>query len=91
MLAWPHSGFHVHDGVWVAADDHEFAVYLLISRFGVDRPLPNPTPPRSANASIPWRRIPTPTTTYVWLAVLMAEVKPRWEALVEWERSTLGS
>ncbi len=21
MLAWPHSGFHVHDGVWVAADD----------------------------------------------------------------------
>ena len=19
MLAWPHSGFHVHDGVWVAA------------------------------------------------------------------------
>ncbi len=28
MLAWPHSGFHVHDGVWVAADDHEFAVRL---------------------------------------------------------------
>ncbi len=25
MLAWPHSGFHVHDGVWVAADDREFA------------------------------------------------------------------
>ena len=21
LLAWPHSGFHVHDGVWVAADD----------------------------------------------------------------------
>ncbi len=21
MLAWPHSGFHVHDGVWVVADD----------------------------------------------------------------------
>ncbi len=28
MLAWPHSGFHVHDGVWVAADDHEFTVRL---------------------------------------------------------------
>ena len=28
MLAWPHSGFHVHDGVWVAADDREFAVRL---------------------------------------------------------------
>ncbi len=26
MLAWPHSGFHVHDGVWVAADKREFAV-----------------------------------------------------------------
>ncbi len=23
MLAWPHSGFHVHDGVWVAAEDRE--------------------------------------------------------------------
>ncbi len=28
MLAWPHSGFHVHDGVWVAAADREFAVRL---------------------------------------------------------------
>ncbi len=28
MLAWPHSGFHVHDGVWVAADNREFAVRL---------------------------------------------------------------
>jgi hypothetical protein len=28
MLAWPHSGFHVHDGVWVAADDKEFTVRL---------------------------------------------------------------
>ncbi len=28
MLAWPHSGFHVHDGVWVAAEDREFAVRL---------------------------------------------------------------
>ncbi len=28
MLAWPHSGFHVHDGVWVAADGREFAVRL---------------------------------------------------------------
>ncbi len=26
MLAWPHSGFHVHDGVW--AEDREFAVRL---------------------------------------------------------------
>ena len=28
MLAWPHSGFHVHDAVWVAADDKEFTVRL---------------------------------------------------------------
>ncbi len=28
MLAWPHSGFHAHDGVWVAAEDREFAVRL---------------------------------------------------------------
>ena len=28
MLAWPHSGFHVHDGVWVATADREFAVRL---------------------------------------------------------------
>ncbi len=28
LLAWPHSGFHVHDGVWAAADDKEFAVRL---------------------------------------------------------------
>ena len=28
MLAWPHSGFHVHDGVWVAAEDKEFTVRL---------------------------------------------------------------
>jgi hypothetical protein len=28
MLAWPHSGFHVHDGVCVAADDREFTVRL---------------------------------------------------------------
>jgi len=28
MLAWPHSGFHVHDGVCVAADDKEFTVRL---------------------------------------------------------------
>ncbi len=28
MLAWPRSGCHVHDGVWVAADDREFAVRL---------------------------------------------------------------
>ncbi len=28
MLAWPHSGFHVHDGVWIAAEDREFAVRL---------------------------------------------------------------
>ena len=28
MLAWPHSGFHVHDAVWVAADDCEFTVRL---------------------------------------------------------------
>jgi hypothetical protein len=28
MLNWPHSGFHVHDGVWAAADDTEFTVRL---------------------------------------------------------------
>jgi hypothetical protein len=28
MLAWPHSGFHVHDGVWVPADDRTFATRL---------------------------------------------------------------
>ena len=28
MLAWPHSGFHVHDGVRVAADERDFAVRL---------------------------------------------------------------
>ncbi len=28
MLAWPHSGFHVQDGVWVAADDRELAERL---------------------------------------------------------------
>ena len=28
MLAWPHSGFHVHDEVWVTADDKEFTVRL---------------------------------------------------------------
>ncbi len=26
MLAWPHSGFHVHDAVRVAAEDRDFAV-----------------------------------------------------------------
>ncbi len=28
MLAWPHSGFHVHDGVCVAAHERDFAVRL---------------------------------------------------------------
>jgi hypothetical protein len=28
MLAWPHSGFHVHDGVRVGADERDFAVRL---------------------------------------------------------------
>ena len=28
MLAWPHSGFHGHDGVWVQADDRTFATRL---------------------------------------------------------------
>ena len=31
MLAWPHSGFHVHDGVWVAADDRELAVRMALT------------------------------------------------------------
>ncbi len=25
MLQWPHPGFHVHDSVWVSADDRPFA------------------------------------------------------------------
>lgn len=29
MLAWPHSGFHVHDGVWVPAEDRPFALEFL--------------------------------------------------------------
>jgi hypothetical protein len=28
MLAWPNSGFHVHDAVWAAAEDKEFTVRL---------------------------------------------------------------
>jgi hypothetical protein len=28
FLAWPHSGFHVHDAVWASADDKEFTVRL---------------------------------------------------------------
>jgi hypothetical protein len=28
MLQWPHSGFHVHDAVWVDQDDHAFAQRL---------------------------------------------------------------
>jgi len=28
MLAWPHSGFHVHDGDWVPAEDRAFATRL---------------------------------------------------------------
>ena len=37
MLAWPHSGFHVHDGVWVAAADRAFAVRL--ARYCVRNPV----------------------------------------------------
>ena len=28
MLAWPHSGFHVHNAVWVPEDDRAFAIRL---------------------------------------------------------------
>jgi hypothetical protein len=28
MLAWPHSGFHVHDAVWVPDGDMAFALRL---------------------------------------------------------------
>jgi hypothetical protein len=31
MLARPHSGFHVHDGVWVPAEDRAFAARLARS------------------------------------------------------------
>jgi hypothetical protein len=37
MLAWPHSGFHVHDAVWAAADDKEFTVRL--ARYCARNPL----------------------------------------------------
>ena len=36
MLNWPHSGFHAHDGVWVAADDKEFTVRLAFGRMEYD-------------------------------------------------------
>jgi hypothetical protein len=31
MLQWPHSGFHVHDSVWIAEDDRPFALRLARS------------------------------------------------------------
>ena len=31
MLAWPHSGFHVHDGVWASAEDKEFKTTTMSS------------------------------------------------------------
>ena len=37
MLNWPHSGFHVHDGVWASADDKEFTVRL--ARYGARNPV----------------------------------------------------
>jgi hypothetical protein len=37
MLAWPHAGFHVHDGVRAAADDIAFTVRL--ARYGARNPL----------------------------------------------------
>lgn len=37
MLHWPHSGFHVHDAVWVAADDRAFAQRL--ARYGARNPV----------------------------------------------------
>ncbi len=37
MLNWPHSGFHAHDEVWVAADDTEFAVRL--ARYSARNPV----------------------------------------------------
>ncbi len=56
MLAWPHSGFHVHDGVWVAAQDSAFAVRLArycsnlpicTSRCGRQLPILRPLIPQS--------------------------------------------
>ena len=37
MLAWPHSGFHVHDAVWASADDKEFTV--RIARYCARNPI----------------------------------------------------
>jgi hypothetical protein len=31
MLAWLHSGFHAHDGVWVAADGEEMRIVSFIT------------------------------------------------------------
>ncbi|MBA3404282.1 MAG: DUF4177 domain-containing protein [Gemmatimonadaceae bacterium] len=38
MLAWPHSGFHVHDGVWVPDGDMDFAKRL--ARYCARNPVP---------------------------------------------------
>lgn len=40
MLAWPHSGFHVHDAVWVSDGDTAFA--LRLARYCARNPLPLP-------------------------------------------------
>ena len=37
MLAWPHSGLHEYDEVWVVPDDSEFAVRL--ARYCVRTPV----------------------------------------------------
>ena len=55
MLAWPHSGFHVHTAVWVPEDDRAFATRL--ARWGI--PAPMSTPRRS------FRRSPSAPTAAV--------------------------
>lgn len=37
MLQWPHSGFHVHDSVWVTEDDRPFA--LRLARYRARNPV----------------------------------------------------
>jgi hypothetical protein len=37
MLSWTHSGFHVHDALWAAADEKEFTVRL--ARYCVRNPI----------------------------------------------------
>ena len=57
MLAWPHSGFHVHDGVWVPDGDMDFAKRL--ARYCARNP-PRGGPRAARSPVQPARSIRTP-------------------------------